>query len=257
MIAPETIAYAVVRSFVERLLRSAPHIIALGANINSLPQVKQSSDSAQASLWAGLLGLVVIFSVAIMVVTIPLEMRLYRNIVEALSELGHRRVEVDVSGRDVRLSGRVASNQAGYLLKTQVAGLAGVRKVTASMVVDPVRFSNLVISRASDSIVIQGRLGRKEQIDQLQGLEPVQEKLIVDVVADVESSGETWLSALAGLLNATTEVSKMQMELGAHQLVISGSVTNDETYLQVKDEISEIIDSYRLKMVNRLAIVEQ
>ena len=210
-------------------------------------------------LWLGLLGLVVIFVVAIVTVTIPMENRLKQAVDRNLQEAGYSRVVIRAAGRDVVLLGNVASSEAEQKAIAVTRAVTGVKRVASQLSFHPVRVSHIVLRRSEQGeISIVGEVSDQAHVIALGNRFPQDySKFASTISINPEVSEPKNLALIGHAESVSNGVEQLKIELDATQMIYSGVTTGLAKYLMVIQAVEEICKESGLKLVNQLATVSK
>lgn len=213
-------------------------------------------------LWLGLLGLVVIFFFMLVFEAVAIESRIGSQVDQQLEKYGFERAEVVVNGRDVALVGTVSSREASQRAVQIAKSVEGVRAVITQMEIDPLRHSHLRLRRDQiGGIEINGELASLQAIDDLKEYLSIFTANDGTVVFEVKHAAEVtespWLAIVSEILSLTENIENLLIEVGAYRVVVGGSVSTSEQYMEAIKQIQDAAEKYELALINRLATIDR
>ena len=204
------------------------------------------------------MGFVFIWVATVLSQAPRIEAALQKTVNDVLSDSGFARVEANISGRDVTLTGSVSSPDAGARASSLAAAVTGVRAVHSTTDVVPLRLPYLIVRRVGDSVlVIAGQLPNPDIAARL--LQQVtgsirHHSLVEDLLVDPEVALPTWAEVVTAVAQEANHLQGLEFEIGAGQVAVGGLLENRSDYTVITHRLGSLLESVGTEFVNRIGI---
>ncbi len=225
---------------------------------NFISSLRTFFKQQRLKLGLGLAGLLVLEAALLVMETASIESDIAGRTTETLQRKGFKRIEIEVAGRDVTLTGAVSSAIAQETVVGLSAHTYGVRSVTANLEIKPLRLPHLRISRTLENILrLEGEVPTQKLANQIADFAANSinhSGIINQLYADPETTDPPWINAAQGIVAEADQLFGMEIVIGADQLSLGGLIAGQSDYNVIVQRVQQFANDHELQFINKIGI---
>jgi OOP family OmpA-OmpF porin len=211
------------------------------------------------ALVGGLAGLLALEVAMLLVVKPGIDRDILTRTSGLLDQSGYKRIDVQVSGREVVLNGAVSGTSAESTALEVAESVYGVRSVTSNLELSPLRLPHLKVSRTPDNnLKLEGEVPTQYLVDRFIELAKStvsHQDFVSLLLADPEVMDPQWVDAVKAVMVEGNYLSGMEIEIGAGQLSLGGLMADAAGYGVLIKRIQQFSRDQNLSFTNRIGIM--